>query len=66
MIHRYNLADLNLANRSAKEPFDKTFNIRSEMPHNPDFKTTYHGAFGQVQELDAKGETFKFSAMQNT
>lgn len=66
MIHRYNLADLNLANRSAKEPFDKTFNVRSELQDNNDWKTTYHGAFGQFGELDAPGETFKFKKQLDT
>lgn len=65
MIHRYNLADLNLANRSAQEPFDKTFNVRSELPQNNDWKTTYHGAFGEFAKLNAAGETFKFSKQQD-
>ena len=64
MIHRYNLADLNLANRKAVEPVDKTFNIRSELPDNHEWKTTYHGAFGEFQNLSAHGETFRFQKQQ--
>jgi hypothetical protein len=32
MIHRYNLADLNLPSREAKAPSDLTFKRRSELP----------------------------------
>jgi len=66
MIHRYNLAELNLANRSAVEPMDKTFKVRSEIKTHQSWNTTYHNAFGPGHHLDAAGETFKFKQTQNT
>lgn len=33
MIHRYNLADLNLSDRTAGQPIDKTFRKTQELVH---------------------------------
>lgn len=66
MIHRYNLADLNLANRTAVEPIDKTFKIRTELKDEHTWSTTYHKAFGEGKHDDAMTTTFKFKQTLNT
>jgi hypothetical protein len=66
MIHRYNLADLNLANRTAVEPIDKTFKIRSEIKTTNDWATSYNKAYGENKIDDATSTTFKFKQTQNT
>lgn len=66
MIHRYNLADLNLPSREAKAPSDLTFKRRSELVGQQNWTTTSQAAFGVGQNLDATGETFKFKQQLST
>jgi len=60
MIHRYNLADLNLPHREALAPADLTFKKRQEIIEKQDWSTTSLSTFGVEQHIDSKGDTFKF------
>jgi hypothetical protein len=53
MIHRYNLADLNLPERMEKAPANLSFKGRTEIKENQEWMTTSQNAFGTAQHLDA-------------
>jgi hypothetical protein len=53
MIHRYNLADLNLPEREAKAPTDLSFTKRQELKEVQNWTTTSNAAFGISHHVDA-------------
>ena len=59
MIHRYNLADLNLADRSALQPVDKTFRKTQLLEDKPNWQTSTMAAFGQAKNLSIEEEKAK-------
>ena len=52
MIHRYNLADLNLTNRTAEQPADMGFRTLKVKEHQADWSTTNGHFFGQAKPND--------------
>ena len=46
MIHRYNLADLNLANRTANQPAENGFKGRKEIVEKANWVTTSQAMMG--------------------
>jgi hypothetical protein len=59
MIHRYNLADLNLPQRMTEAPNDATFKRREELKFEQDWKTTQQNAFGTPAPKDSEEELKK-------
>lgn len=66
MIHRYNLADLNLSDRTAELPKQTGFKGRLDIKEVPCWQTSTQAAFGAGKPLDAQGEKTKFDYLKNT
>jgi hypothetical protein len=54
MIHRYNLADLNLSDRSACQPKETNFGNTKFEPHKFNWKTSNNCAYGNAPVNDVK------------